>query len=570
MTFPTPLFGEFFVCYDGSMSQTLYRKYRPQQFSDIIGQKHIVQTLTNALKNNRIGQAYLFTGPRGTGKTTMARLLAKAVNCQERKGFEPCGKCDVCQNIAEGRSMDIVEIDAASNTGVDNIRELRETVNLPPTQAKFKVYIIDEVHMLSSGAWNALLKTLEEPPAHVIFILATTEIHKVPETVLSRVQRFDFARLPMENIIQKLTQIAEKEKVKVEKEALEMIALSAEGGMRDAESLLAQVISLEDKNITAKEVEEILGTSDHQLIEQMAELVLKNKTTESLKLIHQISNDGYDLEIFCKSLLNYFRQIMIVSVDPKLISAFSFELTGEQKDKIKALASETKTPAILRVIDAFLEAKTKIKSSFIPQLPLEIAIVKSTSHEEWNLEREAQDIKSEKVNKNQEFRPVGRQAGIMNEALPVIEHVEIIQKESKENVPDLSEIKKTATKDSGKIIALFDIRKKWNEVLAAIKPLNHSLILFLSNCQPIEIENNNLTIATQYSFYKDKLNERANKVMIEDEFAKVFQTKIRITFTDTGYEPGNNIAPASTPEKSSADPLLNEAMKLFGGKIVEE
>ncbi|EKE18522.1 MAG: hypothetical protein ACD_9C00308G0001, partial [uncultured bacterium] len=249
------------------MATALYRKYRPLTFSDVIGQGHIVQTLSNAILNNRVGHAYLFTGPRGTGKTTMARIFARAVNCQNPKGADPCLECDVCKNITQGMSLDIFEIDAASNTGVDNIRELRENVKFPPSQAKFKVYIIDEVHMLSTGAFNALLKTLEEPPAHVIFILATTEIHKVPETIISRCQRYDFTRLSLEHIIEKLSTIAKNENVSIEKNALEMIAIASEGGMRDAESLLSQVMALEDKKITAKEVEEILGTTQRQSLE---------------------------------------------------------------------------------------------------------------------------------------------------------------------------------------------------------------------------------------------------------------------------------------------------------------
>jgi DNA polymerase-3 subunit gamma/tau len=223
------------------MSNVLYRKYRPQKLADVVGQKHIVQTLFNAIKNNHLGQAYLFTGPRGTGKTSVARILAKTINCLDLQDAQACGKCFNCLTITEGRALDIIEIDAASNTGVDNVREIIEAVKLPPTSLKYKVYIIDEVHMLSSGAFNALLKTLEEPPAHVIFILATTEIHKVPETIISRCQRFDFTRLPIQLIIQKLSAIAKSEKIQISPESLEMIALASEGGMRDAESILGQI-----------------------------------------------------------------------------------------------------------------------------------------------------------------------------------------------------------------------------------------------------------------------------------------------------------------------------------------
>ncbi|MFZ3031778.1 MAG: DNA polymerase III subunit gamma/tau, partial [Candidatus Moraniibacteriota bacterium] len=225
------------------MSSTFYRKYRPQKFSEVIGQKHIVTTLTSALKLGRVAQAYLFTGPRGTGKTTLARLFAKAINCSNRKGSEACGKCPHCLLVEEGRSFDIIEIDAASHTGVDNMRELRETVTLPPSLGSHKVYVIDEVHMLSIGAFNALLKSLEEPPAHVVFILATTALHKVPDTIVSRCQRFDLTRFPISGIVEKLSFIAKEEKFKITKEALEIIAFSAEGGMRDAESLLMQIVS---------------------------------------------------------------------------------------------------------------------------------------------------------------------------------------------------------------------------------------------------------------------------------------------------------------------------------------
>ncbi|MEI7621766.1 MAG: DNA polymerase III subunit gamma/tau, partial [Candidatus Moraniibacteriota bacterium] len=361
------------------MSLSLYRKYRPQTFADVIGQKHIVQTLSNSIASNRVAHAYLFTGPRGTGKTTMARIFARAVNCTNLKDSNPCLECEICQSITQGRSLDIFEIDAASNTGVDNIRELRENVKFPPSLAKFKVYIIDEVHMLSTGAFNALLKTLEEPPAHVIFILATTEIHKVPDTIISRCQRYDFTRLSLEHIVEKLSLIAESEKIVIEKNALEMIALAGEGGMRDAESLFAQVIASQDKDITAKEVEEMLGTTKRQSLEALATFLFEKNSTAGISLVNQLAQDGYDLEVFNKSFVNYLRQLMLVSVDEKLAKLFSFELTSEQANALLLQAKHQTPQEILFLMQCFVEIGTKIKSSFIPQLPLEMAIIRAVS-----------------------------------------------------------------------------------------------------------------------------------------------------------------------------------------------
>ncbi len=549
------------------MSNTLYRKYRPQKFSEVIGQNHIVQTLSNAIKNNRIGQAYLFTGPRGTGKTTLARLFAKAVNCLSRqkadqdKSVEPCLKCEICKNISENRSLDIIEIDAASNTGVDNIRELRETIKLPPTQAKYKVYIIDEVHMLSSGAFNALLKTLEEPPAHVIFILATTEIHKVPETIISRCQRFDFMRLSFENIIKKLAQIAKKEGISIEKNALEMIAVSAEGGMRDAESLLAQVIALEDKNITAKEVENILGTSNHGNTEKMAELLLDKNISGALELANDLTNDGHDLEVFNKSLLNYLRQLLVVSVDKSLSKAFSLELTSEQIKKIEKM-SEGKTGNILRLLENFSEVQGKIRSSFIPQLPLEMAIVKIGNF-------------SQAINNDGDF-----QKSIANEDISKTknQNAKIQSKIQNEETIPLKE----ESEDSPKVIYgnadvdIEDIREKWREIIKETKPFNHSISLFLMNCEPFKIEGNCLAIVTKYKFYKDKLGEVQNKLTIENVLAKILGSKLKVKFLSED-EAGIKIKSQSAPKDSSSSQkpretssLLNDALEMMGGKIVEE
>jgi DNA polymerase-3 subunit gamma/tau len=576
------------------MSNTLYRKYRPQTFSDVIGQKHIVQTLTNAIKNNRIGQAYLFTGPRGTGKTTMARIFAKSVNCLSRRSdaeadqkrkdsdSEPCMECAVCKNFSENRSLDIMEIDAASNTGVDNIRELRETVKLPPSQAKYKVYIIDEVHMLSIGAFNALLKTLEEPPAHVIFILATTAIHKVPGTIISRCQRFDFSRLTMESIIQKLTIIAKSENIKIEKEALEMIAIAAEGGMRDAESLLAQVISLENKNITAKEVADILGTADHQIIAKLAQFILEKKLHESLELINKISSDGYNLEIFGKSLVNYFRQMLLLCADQKLAKTLSFELTAEQIQSMEKISQKYALQDMLSAINHLLETQTKISASFIPQLPLEIAASKICSDaQDLTVSKPTTEIKENHVTYNMKHEPINAEK---SEKTFVQENKKSeIKVEEKKEMVELEEFNEN--KNNSAEISIDGIKSKWELILKEIKPFNHSLSGFLANCQPIKIEGNTLTIATKYSFYKERLNENANKLTMEAAFAKILETQVRLKFVSE-EEAGIKIHPVKSASGGPAMPefngvntnqstskqnnLMSEAMKIMGGKIVND
>jgi len=558
------------------MSQTLYRKYRPKNFSEVIGQAHIVRTLSNAVKNNRVGQAYLFTGPRGTGKTSIARILAKTLNCENLKEAVTCEKCKACQLISENKTLDIIEIDAASNTGVDNIRELRETVALPPTALKYKVYIIDEVHMLSTGAFNALLKTLEEPPSHVIFILATTEIHKVPETILSRCQRFDFSRLPIQNIIEKLELIAKAEKVKIDRESLEMIAIAAEGGMRDAESLLGQIISLEDKNITKKEVEEILGTTDKSAVEDAAVLIIEEKSAEAIRNVNTLLEDGYDLQVFNKSLISYFRQLMLLKVDESLKASFVYELTSEKMKEMIELSKKADLRKIIYTIQLLLDAQNKISSFILPQLPLEIAIIKATGKlpAVKNTQHETHDMKHEETQNLKNESPKKHYATQKTE-----ENVILREKPGEYTTTQSPEKDAETTVPAGQD-SLFDldqVRSNWNRFLVEIRPLNHSLCALLSTCEVRALSGREIVFATPYDFYQEKLNDPKNRLTIEEVLGKILECEVRTkTIWDKDMTPKNldgqsNGCDLKESEKESVqDSLLGSALEILGGKVVEE
>ncbi len=353
----------------------LYRKYRPQKFDQVVGQEHVVKTLLNALKMDKVAHAYLFTGPRGTGKTTIARLLAKAVNCQKPKQGEPDNQCFHCLEINSGKSLDLIEVDAASNRGIDEIRELRDGIKFSPNNLKYKIFIIDEVHQLTKEAFNALLKTLEEPPSHAIFILATTEIHKVPQTIISRCQRFDFHKLSLEKIVQRLSWIAKQEKIKIDDSALRLIALNADGSIRDGESLLGQIISMEDRQITLEEVQAILGVTDIKAIYDLISYLSEKNISQAILHINQIVSQGYDLTQYAKSLISYLRKMMILKTDSELIDLVAPELTKEQIDDIMGMIQKFSHQQIIQAINLFIQAENQIKMADFPQLPLELAVV---------------------------------------------------------------------------------------------------------------------------------------------------------------------------------------------------
>ncbi|MCB0044594.1 MAG: DNA polymerase III subunit gamma/tau [Caldilineaceae bacterium] len=367
------MIGAIFAFY--TMSQALYRKWRSQTFDEVIGQEHVTQTLRNALRDGRIAHAYLFSGPRGTGKTSTARILAKALNCTGPEGERPCNKCPTCTAINEGRMLDLIEIDAASNNSVDDIRDLREKIGFRPGEGQFKIYIIDEVHMLSSSAFNALLKTLEEPPPHARFVLATTEPHKIPATVMSRCQRFDFRRIPVPEIAGHLQEITTAEGFQAEDEALTAIARSAQGCMRDAISLLDQMLSYGVETVTLAQVQEVLGAVSSETVAVLVDGLAERDVAAVLRVVQQLVGQGAGLAEFTGQLIEYLRALMLLQMTnaPDLLD----DLPDETIRRMQGQATRITLPMTLHAIKRLSEALPELKGGYQPQLPLELALIES-------------------------------------------------------------------------------------------------------------------------------------------------------------------------------------------------
>lgn len=363
------------------MALALYRKYRPKRLSDLLGQETNVEILKNAARKNALGHAYLFYGSRGTGKTTTARLIAKLANCERRRtdaAFraegEPCNACEPCRAIDENRSLGVIEIDAASNRGIDEIRNLKDDIIAAPAGTPFKVYIIDEAHMLTTAAFNALLKTLEEPPRHAIFILATTEYEKLPATITSRAQRFLFKKLSKVTILEKLTAIAKAEKIKVNADALELIAAAAEGSFRDAESLLDQMSSFET-TIDLATAERITGRTGQKTVDGLAEFILRNDLVGALDDLAKLNEEGVNVVQLTRDLIHYLRKIVTLKLDPGLEPVFRRELTGEEVKRLQALAALAEPASALKLMKALIRAYAEIRYSPFASVPLEIALI---------------------------------------------------------------------------------------------------------------------------------------------------------------------------------------------------
>ena len=362
------------------MALAFYRKYRPQSFAEVVGQDYLISILRNAAKQTRFSHAYLFYGPRGIGKTTIARLIAKAVNCLDlehlKKEGEPCGKCAVCQEIVDGRAMDVIEIDAASNRGIDEIRDLKNVIRTAPSSYRRKVFIIDEVHMLTKDAFNALLKILEEPPEHSLLILATTEYEKLPATIISRSQRFHLKKISLKEILGKLKSVAKLEKMKITDEALELVAAAAEGGLRDAESLLDQVASLTD-NADLSAVENLIGRSGFRRVADLSDFLVSRDLPACLKYLAKLHETGLNTVSLNKELITYLRRVLAVKLDSGLIDFYQNDLTDEELNRLKTHAQQADANLIISLLKSLIRSYGEARYSPFPHVPLEIAIIEN-------------------------------------------------------------------------------------------------------------------------------------------------------------------------------------------------
>jgi len=488
--------------------QSLYRKWRPQTFDDIIGQKHITQTLINAISLNRISHAYIFSGPRGVGKTTTARILAKSLNCEKGPTPHPCNKCERCIRITNGYSMDVMEIDGASNNGVDSIRELRNKVNFAPAEGKYKIYIIDEVHMLSQGAFNALLKTLEEPPLHVIFIFATTDPHKIPSTILSRCQWFNFRRISLADIAAKLKMIVKDEKLNIDDKTLNIIARSSTGSMRDAESALDQIIAYCGKDITSQSVREVLGIIEEEVFFEFLEAIIKNDTLKGIEVINRTSDLGEDASQFIKNLMEYVHNLSLAKVCQKEILNLKGIFT-EDRERLLKQSKTIKLEKLFNIVNYLAEAERKMRYTRHPWILLEMLVIKFTAGENYSL-KEVEEKKDEyflDFSTKKDVSTSGKKNAETREKVP-----------PKKKIRDKVKTKEDSSVQAKEVSTDLDFNQAWTTILNKIKKTKMAVYSFIIANNLVTIENDKLIIGfnKKYTFHKESLEKQNNKILLQD------------------------------------------------------
>ena len=508
------------------MSQALYRKWRPTGFEEIVGQEHVTGTLQNAIAADRIGHAYLFSGPRGTGKTTTARLLAKAANCQhEEVSQRPCNTCPPCLAVNEGRFLDLIEIDAASNTGVDDIRDLREKISFSPSEGRYKVYIIDEVHMLSTAAFNALLKTLEEPPAHAILILATTEEHKVPLTIKSRCQQFTFRLLTTKEIIKRLSWLAEQEKLTVEPKAMSMIAQHGAGSLRDAESLLDQLVAAPGETITLERAQMVLGTASSEAVSNLTEAWIRGDGAQGLGIIHAALSSGADARQFARQMVTYLRQLLLLQTAGRDLD---LDVTSEQRESLNHQVRLVNREQLILALKHFNDAATTLSRNWQPNLPLELAFIEMLPSGTTNkAPDQVPEIVTKVENISSQHIPPAADAIQDKDYTPVA-----IPDQAIDNEPEQAEANPETLLDSAKEdgLLLSDVTAIWPNLRESIGKRDKKLQALLASCKPLALEGNVLILGFDYQILKDKFDGKARaKENMADSLTKLLGMKFTVS-----------------------------------------
>lgn len=552
--------------------RALYRRFRPETFDDLVGQENVVTILKNQIKTDNIAHAYLFSGIRGTGKTSAAKVFARAVNCLDPQDGNPCNKCEICRGILDENIMDVVELDAASNNKVEDIRELKENSNYPPSKARYKVYIVDEVHMLSKGAFNAFLKTLEEPPSYVIFILATTEEQRLPATILSRCQRYEFKRIPNDIIVENMRKITSEIGIEAEESALSLIARNSEGAMRDALSILDQCLSNVENTLTEADVIESIGSVDTQFLREITGYILKKDTSNVIEMFDTMMKSGKDIKVFLKELTSYFRNIMIVKSGANYRDFL--ELSDDEIDEMEKMVQDMSISDIVNGIDILNEAEQKIKYSTQPRTVMEITLIRLSEHDRVSdlmarIEKLEEMISSGAVMANAKRRSssMGDSGNLKSstdtktmDAAELARSIKVSNSESSGRNTEAPERRQQKAEDinteavvtadnasdadvsnaadsesvSGESekanITSEHIMEEWQSCMDALrkaKPATHALIM---EGEPVSYKNNQMTISfgPMFGFHKEAVERPANKDYIEKFISGYFGTEIVI------------------------------------------
>jgi DNA polymerase-3 subunit gamma/tau len=547
----------------------LARKWRPQVFEEVIGQKHVVKTLQNAIVNKRIAHAFLFTGQRGVGKTSIARILAKALNCQQGPTPQPCCQCASCKEIAEGTTIDVLEIDGASNTAVDDVRELRESVKYVPSRERYKIYIIDEVHMLSNSAFNALLKTLEEPPAHVIFMFATTEPQKIPSTVLSRCQRFDLRRIPLEALVEHLMHVTAKEEIAISKNGLRWIAREAEGSMRDAQSMLDRVISYAGKSIGDSAITEVLGIVARDILLKTSQALVDKDVNGCLATVNELFYSGYDTRQFYQAFLEHLRNMIVVksSKNPDQL----LDLTRDECDVLRKQVTDSPVEKLQRLFDVWLKAEGEIYHSSMPHIVLEMLLLKMV----YLKGLVPLDDALAKLNDLEKKISTKRSASPEGVECTTVQYKEV---EGGSDVP--APLKEDAVPLTHKEPIGNDHNQNWDKFLTFTRNEKPMLAAVLDHGKLLRIDDKTIELGfIPNSLFMESAQDKDNAQQLKKMFEEFFGRKMRVTITplegeeiiDASVQSGEeeNKRAGNNKNDTVRNPLVNEALSIFDGMIVE-